>query len=367
MTDVVVALDSFKGTCTASDAVDAVARGWLRERPADTVHKIPFADGGEGTFDLYRAVIPTAKIRTVPEVDGPPIEWLDLGGNAALVELARVCGLSYTGTHDPESASTERLGLALRDAIQSGATRITVALGGSGSTDGGAGILSGVGVRLLDSNGLDVSVGNIGLDDVVTIDWSGSVVTDDLNITILTDVTNPLLGAHGAAHVFGPQKGATPSQVRAMDERLTAFAHLVPVVDPTTPGAGAAGGSAFGLLALGGTIRPGAETVATMLGIPNLIQSADLVILGEGRFDSQSLDGKAVGVLAAIARQSQTPAWLIAGAAVDAELYFQQVRTLVDLAPTLESALNEPQWWLEHAGRGLASVLDPPSGSQTRA
>lgn len=366
MTDIVIALDSFKGTCSAFDAVAAVSRGWVRQRPHDTIHAIPFADGGEGTLDLYRTLVPSALIHTVADVDGPPIEWLDLGNNHAVIELARVCGLAYTGTHDPEGASTWRLGLALRDAILAGATEITIALGGSGSTDGGAGILAGVGARLLDSGGRPVADGNIGLADATSVDWTDSIVNDAHTITILTDVTNPLLGVRGSAHVFGPQKGASASQVQSMDKRLGSFARLFPDIDPTTPGSGAAGGAAFGLRALGGTIRAGAETVAAMLGIPDLIASADLVILGEGRFDSQSLNGKAVGVLAEIARTSETTAWLIAGTAESGERYFAQVRTLATLAPSLDSAMAEPERWLEQAGHELACIFDAADEQSTR-
>jgi glycerate kinase len=184
-------------------------------------------------------------------------------------------------------------------------------------------------------------------------------------LTILTDVTNPLFGPHGAAHVFGPQKGATARQILRMDDRLASFARCFPELDPTTPGAGAAGGAAFGLLALGGTIQPGAQTVADMLELGALMASADLVILGEGRFDSQSLNGKAVGVLLGMATAADIPAWLVAGAVEDAEKHFPQIRALAELAPTLDSALAEPQHWLARAGQELALVFDRNSTSAT--
>jgi glycerate kinase len=359
MARIVVALDSFKGTCPAVDAVAALTQGWHSVRPHDSVVTVPFADGGEGTLDCYRAVIPHSTFELVPgnEIE-QPIEWLNLGDGRAVVELARICGLGFTGTESPETASTRRVGIAIDAAVRAGCGHIIVALGGSGSTDGGAGILVELGVRLLDDNGLDVADGNLGAGDVVTVDQSTATLPPSTVITILTDVTNPLYGQRGAAHVFGPQKGATAQQASQMDDRLASFARCFPELDPATPGAGAAGGAAFGLLALGGTISPGAQTVADMLDVGPLIASADLVILGEGRFDSQSLDGKAVGVLVAMANAADIPAWLVAGAAEDAEKYFPQSRALATLAPTLESALAEPKRWLARAGQELAQVYD---------
>jgi glycerate kinase len=366
MSQIVVVLDSFKGTCTAVDAVDAVSRGWQAVRPGDTVLTVPFADGGEGTLDCFRSVFPQSTLEVTPGYGSePPIEWLNLGDGRAVVELARICGLGFTGTSSPETASTRRIGVAIDAAVRAGCDHVIVALGGSGSTDAGAGILVELGIRLLDGKGNDVADGNLGLGNVATVDWSAAILPRSTSITILTDVTNPLFGPRGAAHVFGPQKGATPAQVSTMDDRLASFARHFPDVDPTTPGSGAAGGAAFGLLALGGTIRPGAETVAEMLGVDVLIASADLVIVGEGRFDSQSLDGKAVGVLSTMAADSGTPAWLIAGAVEGAEQHFAQFRALSTLAPTVESAMGEPQHWLDVAGQELASVFDREIGSET--
>jgi glycerate kinase len=295
----------------------------------------------------------------------PPIEWLNLGDGRAVVELARICGLGYTGTGSPETASTRRVGIAIDAAVRAGCDHVIVALGGSGSTDGGAGILVELGVRLLDENRVDVADGNLGAGDVVTVDRSAVKLPPSTTITILTDVTNPLCGPRGAAQVFGPQKGAMAQQVSRMDDRLASFARCFPEVDPAAPGAGAAGGAAFGLLALGGSIRPGAQTVADMLGVNTLIASADLVILGEGRFDSQSLDGKAVGVLVGMAKAADIPAWLVAGAVEDAEKHFSQIRALAELAPTLESALAEPQRWLDRAGQELAHVFEQNSQPAT--
>jgi glycerate kinase len=366
MSQIAVVLDSFKGTCAAVDAVGAVARGWESVRPTDTVVTIPFADGGEGTLDCFRAVFPQSTLESVTaDATEPPIEWLNLGDGRAVVELARICGLGYIGTASPESASTRRVGIAIDTAVRAGCGHVIVALGGSGSTDAGAGILVELGVRLLDENGRDVADGNLGLGNVAMVDRSESTLQQSTSITVLTDVTNPLFGPRGASRVFGPQKGATPAQVTIMDDRVASFARHFPDIDPTTPGAGAAGGAAFGLLALGGTIRPGAETMADLLGVDALIDSSDLVILGEGRFDSQSLDGKAVGVLSTMTADSGTPAWLIAGSVESAEPFFAQFRSLSTLAPTVESAMGEPQRWLEVAGQELAAVFDRESGSET--
>jgi glycerate kinase len=365
MARIVIALDSFKGTCSAVDAVAALAHGWNSARPKDIVLTVPFADGGEGTLDCYRAAIPQSTLEVVLENEAePPIEWLNLGDGRAVVELARICGLGFTGTKSPETASTRRVGIAIDAAVRAGCGQIIVALGGSGSTDGGAGILVELGVLLLDDNGIAVADGNLGIGDVVAVDQSAAKLPPSTTLTMLTDVTNPLCGPRGAARVFGPQKGATAQQVSRMDNRLASFARCFPELDPSTPGAGAAGGAAFGLLALGGTIQPGAQTVADMLNVGALIASADLVILGEGRFDSQSLDGKAVGVLSAMARAADIPAWLVAGAVEDAETHFPQIRELATLAPTLDSAMAEPQHWLDRAGQELALAFEQREHSQ---
>ena len=366
MARIAVVLDSFKGTCSAVDAVAAFSQGWQSARPMDNLLTVPFADGGEGTLDCYRAVMPHSTLEVVLSNGAePPIEWLDLGDGRAVVELARICGLGYTGTESPETASTRRVGIAIKSAVRAGCRHIIVALGGSGSTDGGAGILVELGVRLLDENGIDVADGNLGLGDVVTVDQSAAKLPPSTTITILTDVTNPLHGPHGAARIFGPQKGATAQQVSLMDERLVSFGRCFPELDPETPGAGAAGGAAFGLLALGGTIRPGAQTVADMLGVGALIASSDLVILGEGRFDSQSLSGKAVGVLLGMANAANIPAWLVAGAVEDAQTHFPQIRVLETLAPTLDSAMGEVERWLALAGQELALIFDQNNQSAT--
>jgi glycerate kinase len=222
-----------------------------------------------------------------------------------------------------------------------------------------------LGVRLLDENGIDVADGNFGLGDVATVDDSAATLPPSTTITILTDVTNPLYGPHGAARVFGPQKGATAQLVSQMEERLVSFARCFPELNPETPGAGAAGGAAFGLLALGGTIRPGAQTVAEMLEVGALMATADLVILGEGRFDAQSLDGKAVGVLLAMANAADIPAWLVAGEVEDAQAHFTQIRALATMATTLDSAMGEPERWLARAGQEMALIFDQNSQSAT--
>ena len=366
MARIVIVLDSFKGTCSAVDAVAAFSHGWHSARPMDNVLTVPFADGGEGTLDCYRAVMPHSTLEVVPSNETEsPIEWLNLGDGRAVVELARICGLAYTGTESPETASTRRVGIAIDAAVRAGCRHVIVALGGSGSTDGGAGILVELGVRLLDENGIDVADGNFGLGDVATVDHSAAKLPPSTTITILTDVTNPLYGPHGAARVFGPQKGATAQLVSQMEERLVSFARCFPELNPETPGAGAAGGAAFGLLALGGTIRPGAQTVAEMLEVGALMATADLVILGEGRFDAQSLDGKAVGVLLAMANAADIPAWLVAGEVEDAQAHFTQIRALATMATTLDSAMGEPERWLARAGQEMALIFDQNSQSAT--
>lgn len=359
---VVVAPDSFKGTASAADVAAAIAAGWCSVRPDDRVQELPLADGGEGTVEAFRGALPAAVVHrtTVPGPDGGPVEaeWLALPDGTAVVELASASGLPLLGEPRPLDAHARGLGCVLSAALDAGATRLLVGLGGSASTDGGASVLRELGARLLDSLGEEVPDGGRGLSSAVRLDLTGLRPLPARGVVLLTDVAAPLLGPRGAAAVYGPQKGADPDDVLALESGLEHWAALV-AADGSAPGAGAAGGVAFGLLAWGAQIASGAVAVGESLGLAAAIAGADLVVTGEGRFDGQTADGKVVSHVAALARAAGVPVALVAGQvdrSGDASS-FVAVRATGEVAGGVEESLRRPLPWLRRAGAELAEVV----------
>ena len=328
---ILIAPDSFKGSLAAREAAEAMAAGWRTERPGDRITLIPQADGGEGTLDAIEAAVDGAVRHRVPAVTGPdgrPVDasWLALPGSIAVVELAQSSGLPLMHTLDPLGATTRGLGEVIAAALDAGAQSLLIGLGGSASTDGGAGALDALRGRRPPAGG----------------------------VTLLTDVTSPLLGASGAAAVFGPQKGATPEQVAQLEARLTALAAELGG-DPGAAGAGAAGGTAYGFAtAWGATIASGADHLAQLTGLDTALATSDVLITGEGRFDEQSLGGKVVGRLLAKAVGTTI---VIAG-----QLAIAPPGTgfgLSALAGSAEAALAEPERWLRVAAAAAAREIQP--------
>ncbi|QLQ35749.1 glycerate kinase [Micromonospora robiginosa] len=356
---VVVAPDSFKGSLAAHDAARALADGWSARRPGDDVRLLPLADGGEGTLDAFAAARPDAgwHATTVPGPDGRPVDagWLLLPEGTAVLELARASGLPLLDAPDPRHAHTYGLGVVAAAALDAGATALVVGLGGSASTDGGTGALRALGLRLRDRRGRDLPLGGAALADLADLDRAGLRPAPPGGVRLLVDVTAPLAGPGGAAAVFGPQKGAGPDDVAALDAALLRFATLAGG-DPDQPGAGAAGGTGYGLAALwGARIVPGAAAVAELAGLPDALAGADLVLTGEGRFDDTSLRGKVVGALLDTAAAARVPVQVVAGqlGATPPDAVSAAV-SLVELAGSVESALAEPGRWLRAAGDRLA-------------
>ncbi|MBD8703093.1 glycerate kinase [Frigoribacterium sp. CFBP 13712] len=354
---VVVAPDSFKGSAGAAVIASAVARGWLRVRPDDVLIEAPLADGGEGTLDAFEAAVP-GSVRRETDVPGPDdrivrAPWLLLPDGTAVVELAAASGLVLLEAPRPYDAHTRGLGRVIVAALDAGATRVVIGLGGSASTDGGAGLLVELGARLLDSVGDAVPDGAHGLTAAVRIDLSGLRALPPRGVTVLADVRNPLVGPRGAAAVYGPQKGATGDDVLALDEGLRRFAQLVDV-DPETPGAGAAGGTGFGLLVWGAALVPGAEVVADLVDLPSLMTRADVVVTGEGRLDEQTAEGKVVSVVASIAGRADVPVLVVAGSIADGVADQSAAIALSELAGGAEESIAHPELWAERAGAALA-------------
>jgi glycerate kinase len=357
---VVIAPDSFKGTLSARQVADAIAEGWRSARPDDRLVLVPQADGGEGTLDAIEAAVPGAVRRDAGLVTGPdgspvPGEWLELPGGVAVIELAQASGLPLMPTLDALGATTRGMGEVIRAALGAGATTIVLALGGSASTDGGAGALAALGLELVDEQGDLVGDGGRALRDIVGIDRSSMPAPPPGGVVLLTDVTAPLTGPDGAAVVFGPQKGATPAQVEELDAALTHFSRLLGG-DPSLPGSGAAGGTGYGFAtAWGGRIESGADYLAELTGLTGAIAGADVLLSGEGRFDSQSLGGKVVGQLLAVAERAGVRAGVIAGqVTAETEVW---TASLTDLAGSVESAMGETRHWLTAAGAQAAREL----------
>jgi glycerate kinase len=364
---VLVAPDSFKGTLGAPEVAEAISDGWRAVRPDDELVIRPQADGGEGTLAAVERSVASSVRRSAGLVTGPdgkptPGEWLELPGGVAVVELAQSCGLPLMRRPDPLRATTRGLGEVIRAALESGATSLVIGLGGSASSDGGAGALQALGLSLLDEQDELISDGGASLIDIVAIERDYLVPAPAGGVILLTDVTAPLLGPSGAAAVFGPQKGATPAQVERLEQTLTHFAHLLGCQPGETgaPGTGAAGGTAFGFAAVwGASIRSGAEYIAELSGLPEALSRADIVLTGEGRFDSQSFNGKVVGHQLSLAGGSGVVAGVIAGQ-VEGDLPSDVwTACLADLAGSEDAAMAEPAEWLRLAGSRAAAELAP--------
>ncbi|GGU42025.1 glycerate kinase [Nocardioides albus] len=311
MVRVLVASDKFKGSLTAAEVAAAVSAGMRRGRPDVVVDAIPVADGGDGTL----AAAASAGFALVPvRVTGPTGEPVETSyarrDDIAVVELADASGLArLPDGPDPLRASSLGAGQAMAAAIDAGCRRIVLGIGGSASTDGGAGLLCGLGARLFTVAGDPVGPGGAGLEEVTRIEVDQlRRRLEGVSVTVACDVDNPLTGPTGAAAVYGPQKGADPDQVRRLDAALGRWASLVASFTGTDlrgrPGAGAAGGVGFAALALlGAELRSGIELVLELVDFAAGLDGVALVVTGEGALDEQTLNGKApAGVAAAAAR-----------------------------------------------------------------
>ncbi len=366
----VVAPDSFKGSATAAVIARAIADGWVSVRPGDHVIRAPMADGGEGTLDAFELAVPGAE-RVPVVVQGPDgravaASWLllpptdEYPGGVGVVELAATSGITLLDELAPLDAHTLGFGEAIADALDHGVSRLLLAIGGSASTDGGVGALAALGGRFADAQGRPIRLGNRGLGSLARVDLGALRALPDGGADILSDVTNPLLGPHGAAAVFGPQKGADAAQVVGLESGLVRLERLVrrarPGVRGTIPGAGAAGGTGFGLLAWGARLAPGAEAVGAALGLPALVARADVVVTGEGRFDAQSAAGKVPAYIAGLARSAGARSLLVAGMIEADEVPFDEAVSLLELAGGAADAMADPVRWARAAGAQLAQL-----------
>lgn len=361
MTTVLIAPDSFKGTASAAQVAAALAAGWLDVRPHDDVITVPMADGGEGTVDAISAAIPAATRHHVRVTgpDGRPVvaTWLRIeeqGSTTAVVELASAAGITLLDAPAPLTSHTIGLGEVMRAALESDPDRLLIGLGGSASTDVGVGALVGLGARLLDASGRDVPPGNGSLDRIARIDWTAVVDPPRNGALVLSDVRSPLLGPSGAVAAFGAQKGIRPDAAAAAETRVAHVAAVIErtrVADPHADGAGAAGGTGFGLRAWGAALVRGADAVGRLVGLAEACARADVVVTGEGRYDGQSGQGKVPEYVRGVASECGVPAILIAGDIRSSPAGFSASVALVSLAGGEAAAMAEPTRWLREAGR----------------
>ncbi len=321
---VVVAPAAFKGALSAAGAARAIAAGIQLAATGTEVRVVPVADGGEGTLDaLVAAREGRRRATAVADPLGRPTDAAigELPGHTCVVELAQASGFERLSPaeRDPERTSTYGTGEQLRMALDLGAERIIIGLGGSATNDGGMGLARALGVRFLAADGSELAGTGADLGRVCAIDISGrDPRIEAVEILVACDVTNPFCGPAGAAVVFGPQKGADSAAVARLDAGLANLAEVI--ADATgvdviaTPGAGAAGGAAGGILALlGGTLTPGAPLVLAAAGLGERLVGAELCITGEGRLDAQSMQGKAVSAVAVAARDAGVPCVAVTG------------------------------------------------------
>jgi glycerate kinase len=369
---VLVAPDKFRGTLTARQAAEAIETGWRRARPDDVVDLVPMADGGEGTLDALvdaqggRLVATTATGPLGDPVDAAfgIVETTD--GLTGVVESARASGLALLGEgrRDPLRTTTRGTGELILSALSAGARRVVVCLGGSATNDGGVGMAAALGIRFLDVHGRDVADGGAALLDLARIDGRGQhPAVAGATFLGATDVENPLCGPAGASHVYGPQKGASPDDVFLLDRAL---AHLAAVVHhdlgialKDEPGAGAAGGLGFGLLAFcGARLRRGVDVVMEAVDLGGRMEGAALVITGEGSLDTQSLYGKVPAGVIRLGELHSVPVAVLCGRS-EVTPDGVTVRSLVDRVGE-EAALGDARRSLELLASELA--LDLPAG-----
>jgi glycerate kinase len=364
----VVAPDKFKGSASASEVAEALRRGLLSVAPGVDVRTVPVADGGEGTLEAALAAGFAAVEVTATGPTGEPVRTsFARRGGVAVVELADVCGLHRLppGCRAPLTATTRGLGEVVAAALDAGCRQVVLGIGGSASTDGGAGMVQVLGARLTDASGAEIGPGGAALATVTEVGLVGlHAALETAKLVVACDVDNPLTGPSGAAEIYAPQKGATPDDVRRLDAALSVWADVVARATGRdlrdVPGAGAAGGVGFAAVALlGATLQPGIDLVLDLVAFDGHVSGADLVVVGEGSLDSQSLRGKAPVGVATRARAAGVPVVAVCGrTTLDddecAKAGIDGVYALADLEPDPHASMARPGALLEELGRRIA-------------
>lgn len=344
---VLIACDKFKGSLTAAEVIEHLQAGVQDGSPGIEVRSVIVADGGDGTLDAAEAAgfRPVEVVCTGPTGDPVRTRYVRRGGEA-VVEMADACGLARLpdGKRRPLDSSSTGLGDVIAAALDAGVEELVVGIGGSASTDGGAGMLAALGARFLDAQGGLLPPGGGSLTDLASVDLSGlHPRLTQVAVTVACDVDNPLLGDQGAAAIFGPQKGADPADVALLDAGLERLAGVVAEATDRDvagePGAGAAGGVGWAALAvLDARMRRGIEIVLDLNRFDEIVEGARLVVTGEGSLDLQTLLGKAPAGVAAAARRAGVPIVAVCGRALlteqeAAEAGFDRLYRLTDIEP----------------------------------
>jgi glycerate kinase len=372
---IVIAPDSFKESLTAPDVATQIEAGFRQIFPDAHYVKLPVADGGEGTVEAMVAATNGQTIR-VP-VTGPLGDKIEAfyglsgDGQTAVIEMAAASGLMLLDPprRNPLLTTTYGVGELIRAALDQGARRFIVGIGGSATNDGGAGMAQALGVRLLDRDGRDLGFGGTHLDKLTRIDMTGlDARLQDCVIEVACDVDNPLIGPKGASAIFGPQKGATPEMVHQLDDNLAHYAAQIRaelgISVAELPGAGAAGGLGAAMHAfLRADLRPGVEIVMNAVGLDGAVADADLVITGEGRIDSQTVHGKTPIGVARIAKRHGKPVVGIAGClSADADVVhdygIDAIFSVIYQACTVEQALADAANNVRLAARNIAAAIN---------
>lgn len=371
---IVIAPDSFKGSCTAREAAEYIRRGVAEVFPDAEFTLLPIADGGEGTVDSLVAAT-GGRLVEVDSFDplGRPIRapYGILPDGTAVVETAAASGLTLVAAHERDAlrASTYGTGLLIRRALERGARRIIIGLGGSATTDGGMGLARALGLRFLDADGAPLDDGGAELARLARIDVSDLMPeAASCRFVLACDVKNVLCGAEGAAYIFSPQKGASPAQVQQLDAALANYARVLKEQFGSDaalrPGSGAAGGLGCVFMAFfNAEVKPGIELVLDTIGFDKHVCDADLVITGEGRLDAQSAYGKVpCGVAERSKSMKNVPVVAIGGAIGDGAdvLYFRGVDALasaVSRVSTLDEAMSATEQNLTQTSRRTAQLI----------
>lgn len=365
---VIVACDSYKGSCSAVRAVSCIAEGIRRVYPDAAVEKIPMADGGEGLVEAVLEAMP-GRLETVEAKDplGRPVQasYGILEDGTAVIEMAAASGLPLLSGEErnPLKTTTYGTGELLRAALDKGCRKILIGIGGSATNDGGAGMAQALGARLLDEDGEELLFGGGSLERLYRIDLSGlDRRLADTRIMVACDVENPLCGERGASAVYGPQKGATPEMVSILDRNLAHFARIAgeqlgkDIAE--APGAGAAGGLGAGLMLFcGAEMRSGIETMLDIADFDRKAAGADLVITGEGRIDYQSAYGKVpTGVAQRAKKQGNIPVIAIVGSIGEGaeNTYAYGIDSVFSILPGPASL----EYAMENTGRLMADTAE---------
>ena len=369
----ILAPDSFKESLTAVEAAEALARGVRRALPDAETVLLPVGDGGEGTMDILVHALGGQVYRTevtYPLGERGTAEYAVLGdGKTAVVELARASGIHLVPREkrDPLRTTTFGTGELIRAALSHPVERLIVTIGGSATNDAGAGMLQALGAGILGGAGLPAGFGGGSLGDVERVDLSTlHPRLREVELLVACDVTNPLIGPHGASRVFGPQKGADPETVERLEANLARFADVVrrdagrALHDE--PGAGAAGGTGAALMLCGGRLVSGIDLVLDTLGFEAKLQDADYVFTGEGKIDGQTPGGKVIAGIVRRARKAGVPVIAFAGAVRPGyePLYEEGLLAVFGITPypcRLEQALRESGANLSAAAENVARLL----------